>query len=101
MACSRCAQAGAPRRWVQSCRWLYDKSDDPRDRITIRHFRTITSFTADDPAPLVPGGPLGFKCIGTVGGLRTVHVPASPCTCRTTVARCALTCAGSLQPSGA
>lgn len=49
-------EVGAPRRWVQSCRWLYDKSDDPRDRITIRHFRTITSFTADDPAPLVPGG---------------------------------------------
>ncbi|GLI69411.1 hypothetical protein VaNZ11_014017 [Volvox africanus] len=44
------------RRWVQSCRWLYEKSEDKRDRVTVRHFRTITSFTADDPAPLVPGG---------------------------------------------
>ncbi|KXZ42898.1 hypothetical protein GPECTOR_112g268 [Gonium pectorale] len=46
----------APRPWVQSCRWLYETSADPRDRVTVRHFRTIVSFTADEPAPLVPGG---------------------------------------------
>ncbi|GIL48336.1 hypothetical protein Vafri_4612 [Volvox africanus] len=47
---------GPRRLWVQSCRWLYEKSEDKRDRVTVRHFRTITSFTVDDPAPLVPGG---------------------------------------------
>ncbi|GIL74652.1 hypothetical protein Vretifemale_4577 [Volvox reticuliferus] len=45
-----------PSRWMQSCRWLFEKSEDKRDRVTVRHFRTIASFTADDPAPLVPGG---------------------------------------------
>ncbi|GLC40018.1 hypothetical protein PLESTB_001520100 [Pleodorina starrii] len=47
---------GGVSQWVQSCQWLCEKSEDKRDRVTVRHFRTITSFTADEPEPLVPGG---------------------------------------------
>ncbi|KAG2499459.1 hypothetical protein HYH03_002406 [Edaphochlamys debaryana] len=51
---------GAPRLWVQSCSWLHAPSADPRDRVTVRHFRSVLSFTAEDPAPLVPGG---IRCV--------------------------------------
>ncbi|GFR46264.1 hypothetical protein Agub_g7817 [Astrephomene gubernaculifera] len=49
-----------PSTWIQTCHWLHDNNNnkaDSRDRVTVRHFRTISSFTADDPEPLVPGGP--------------------------------------------
>lgn len=48
--------AGAgPRMYVQNCQWVPEDAD-AKDRVTVRHFRSMLSFSADDPVPLVPGG---------------------------------------------
>ena len=37
-----------------------EMDDDPSDRVVAPHYRYILSFTANDPAPLVPGTSIPF-----------------------------------------
>ena len=63
------------RPFIQHSRWL--AQPDPSDPVVTSHYRQVISFTADDPAPLVPGG-LGRQ-VGPSAGLGGRCCPGLPC----------------------
>ncbi|KAJ9517084.1 hypothetical protein QJQ45_002593 [Haematococcus lacustris] len=56
----------APRRWRHVCEWYGGQGGEGR-RLGARLYRTITSFTAEEPRSLTPGGLLCVKLQVTGG----------------------------------
>jgi hypothetical protein len=47
------AAASTPKRWNMQCEWVEEMGQP--GKLHPRLFRTVETFTADDPGPLVPG----------------------------------------------
>lgn len=59
-----CGRPEGTKVWPQSCYWVGDGPQEGAERIVSQHFRTMMSWSAEDPRALVPG----VKKCGKAGG---------------------------------